>query len=119
MPSLSLPWPPSNNTYWRHVGARVLLSQRGREYRVLVGQQVLVQWPRGIPRPMSGRLSLTIVTFQPDKRVRDLDNLPKAVQDALQHAGVFEDDGQIDTLHVFRGPSERPGALQVTIRVCR
>ena len=28
-----LPWPPSVNHYYRHVGPRVLISRDGRKYR--------------------------------------------------------------------------------------
>nr|DAH86622.1 MAG TPA: endodeoxyribonuclease RUS [Caudoviricetes sp.] len=31
-----LPWPPSVNHYYRHVGPRVLISRDGRKYREIV-----------------------------------------------------------------------------------
>ena len=34
--SLTLPWPPSVNHYYRHVGPRVLISKDGRRYREAV-----------------------------------------------------------------------------------
>jgi len=36
--------------------------------------------------------------FPPDRRRRDLDNLQKSTLDALEHAGLYEDDSQIDLL---------------------
>jgi len=58
--------------------------------------------------------------FPPDGRRRDLDNLQKALCDALQHAGVYADDSQIDRLDVQRGPVVPGGKVivQVTERTC-
>lgn len=38
----------------------------------------------------------------PDRRRRDLDNMPKALFDGLTHAGVWTDDSQIDDLRIVR-----------------
>ena len=53
--------------------------------------------------------------FPPDRRRRDLDNLPKAVQDSIAHAGVFEDDSQIDLLIVRRCEPVKWGKAVVRI----
>jgi crossover junction endodeoxyribonuclease RusA len=36
MYKFTLPFPPSNNTYYRHVDDRVLLSKKGRDYKQAV-----------------------------------------------------------------------------------
>lgn len=51
----------------------------------------------------------------PDRRVRDLDNLPKAVLDAITAAGVWDDDGQIDFLSVKRCGIKKGGKIVVEI----
>lgn len=51
----------------------------------------------------------------PDKRKRDLDNVCKATLDALQHARLFDDDAQIDELHVERGDKVDGGSLFVEL----
>lgn len=107
MTTLALPYPPSTNTYWRHVGARVLISARGRIYRREVGQAVLLAQAQGQVgrQPLASRLAVTIEVQPPDRRRRDLDNLTKALLDALTHAGVWLDDSQIDELRLIRlGP---------------
>jgi crossover junction endodeoxyribonuclease RusA len=43
MIELTLPWPPTVNTYWRNFNGRVLISAKGREYRKAVADQVLIQ----------------------------------------------------------------------------
>ena len=108
----TLPWPPSVNRYWRHVGRRVLISRAGREYRrAICGLLAGGGGPR--KPPAGGRIALAMDAFPPDRRRRDLDNLPKAVQDSLAHAGVYEDDSQIDLLIVRRRKPVRGGRLEV------
>jgi crossover junction endodeoxyribonuclease RusA len=53
--------------------------------------------------------------FPPDRRRRDLDNLAKPTLDALEHAGVYEDDSQIDLLIIRRQDVVRGGSLQVAV----
>lgn len=101
---LTLPWPPSANRYWRHpttgrLAGRHLLSAEGRAYRETVAGIVRA---RKFGEPLVGRLFMDVMAYPPDKRRRDLDNLLKALQDALQHAGVYRDDSQIDALQVTR-----------------
>lgn len=121
---LRLPWPPSVNTYWRHVpvrgGVRSLISRSGRQYRGKVAWVVLEAVSEGRPAVMQrardgARLSVSIQAYPPDRRTRDLDNLPKAVLDALGHAGVYGDDSQIDRLEVERRAVARPGEVVVQI----
>lgn len=116
--TIRLPFPPSANRIWRHVvinkAARVLLSRDGREYRELVAHEVRRQCP-WLRDPVSERLRVEIVAVMPDRRKRDLGNLEKASMDALTHAGVWCDDGQIDDLRIIRGRVETPGWLEVTI----
>lgn len=101
MIELTLPWPPSTNTYYRNVMGKTLISAKGREYRAAVVEQVLIQ--RGAKR-LGGRLIVAIEAHVPDKRRRDLDNLLKGTLDSLTHAGVWLDDSQIDSLTISRGP---------------
>lgn len=99
---LTLPYPPSLNTIWRRVGSKTLLSAAGRAYRLAVAQ-VVAQHKGAFGPPLPGRLRVTIHVHAPDKRRRDLDNLPKAINDALTHAGLWVDDSQIDRLLIERG----------------
>ena len=116
MISLNLPYPPSVNTIWRRVGAKTLLSADGRAYRKLVADAVLLA---GIRRGLQAdaRLSVELLACPPDRRRRDLDNIPKAVFDALTHAGVWADDSQIDRMSVSRMAPVSGGALLVRIEV--
>lgn len=98
MINLTLPWPPSVNTYWRMFQNRMIISAKGREYRKAVADQVMIQ--RGA-KHYAGQLRVVIEAWRPDRRKRDLDNLLKAVLDSLTHAGVWCDDGLIVDLRIY------------------
>ena len=115
MINIILPWPPSVNRIWRSVGGRVLLSAEGRTYRQAVEVAVLEQ--HGAGDPLTGRLSMTIRAYPPDRRRRDVDNMAKAILDAIEHAGsVYVNDSQIDHLSIRRMSVEKPGRVEVSIR---
>ena len=105
---LVLPWPPSANTYWRHptkgaLAGRHLISEDGRKYRKAVGE--LVRANRQAVG-LRARLRIELVACPPDLRRRDLDNVLKGFLDALQHAGVYEDDSQVERLEVAWADSQ-------------
>lgn len=119
--AFSLPFPPSVNAIWRatvitHKGkptARILLSREGKAYRRSV---INVIRSLGHPKtPPGARLALTLTAHMPDRRARDLSNLPKALEDALTHAGVWADDSLIDELRVIRGEVISGGRVDVQI----
>lgn len=118
MIKLILPFPPSLNSYWRHVvinnSPRVLISRDGREYRRSVLLRCNSQGVMDNP-PLGGRLSVVITAYPPDRRKRDLDNLAKAALDALTAAGVWGDDSQIDDLRIIRGGVARGGRMVVEV----
>ena len=116
---LILPYPPSANTYYRHphsgpLAGRHLISADGRAYRAAVHLAVLQQLKAPV-KTMKGRLAVCIVINPPDLRRRDLGNVEKALNDSLQHAGVFRDDSQIDDLRIMRDVPLRGGRVLVTV----
>jgi len=96
--TLTLPWPPSVNKYWRTFQGRMIISAEGRSYRKAVADQVLIQ--RGA-KHFACKLRVNIEAYRPDNRRRDLDNLLKAVLDGCTHAGVWEDDSNIVDLRIY------------------
>jgi len=93
---LELPYPPSANHYYRHVGPRVLISREGRQYRDNIVDILKTERVSRLP----GRLEVWMSFLPPDNRRRDLDNCLKCLSDALQKGGLYEDDSQIKRLHL-------------------
>ncbi len=109
---LMMPWPPSVNNLFATVGETRVLSRVGREYRKSVA---VIVCQAGFPRFGASGLAVSIEAFPPDRRVRDLDNLFKAPLDALQYAGVFNDDSQVQRITIERGKCVKGGLLRVAI----
>lgn len=114
-----VPWPPSVNNYWILVrmgkGGRKILSKRAVAYREEMHQIITTQYP-DIKFTEDKRLKLYIDAYPPDLRKRDLDNILKPLQDALQNEGVLIDDSQIDDLRIKRQEVRRPkGELNITL----
>jgi len=96
---LELPLPPSVNSYWGFSGHRRFLTLAAREFKQQVAH-IVSQQPI---RFGSDRLSLSVTLHFKDRRISDISNRIKALEDALVQAGLMNDDSQIDELHVFRG----------------
>ena len=93
----------------------MILSRAGRKYREDAIYWVHQQTQR--TQPLTGRLQVLIEAFVPDRRKRDLSNMPKAVEDAITKAGIiWVDDEQIDDLRVIRRPVSKPASVVVHIR---
>lgn len=110
-----LPYPPTVNTYWRHVNGRTIVSKRGRQYRRLV--ELACAEAHVQPYDKTTRLTVTLRAHAPDNRRRDIDNILKALLDAMERIWIYGDDSQIDELTITRGTIDAggPGYVQVTI----
>ncbi|MEO1035206.1 MAG: RusA family crossover junction endodeoxyribonuclease [Pseudomonadota bacterium] len=111
MITLELPVPPSGNHSYTTIAGRRVLSKKAQAYRTHVGKLVLAERAN---KALDGRLQVTLLFMQSDNRRRDIDNVVKPTLDALQHAGVFIDDSQVDKLSIHRENSLHMG-LRVTI----
>ena len=103
--------PPTINHYFSRNGNRTYLPAKVKEYRKAVADAVNAA---GCGQA-TGRLSLFVAVYPASKRKQDLDNRIKGLQDALQEAGVFEDDEQIDSLHIVRREVVKGGKVEVVI----
>jgi Holliday junction resolvase RusA-like endonuclease len=112
MLELELPYPPSINHYWRRVGTRTLISREGRRFR----QRVVDILEARRLEPLVGPLAVEVEFHPPDPRRRDIDNVQKALFDALGHGGAFQDDSQIVRMSVAKHDPIDGGKTIVRIR---
>lgn len=107
-----LPWPPTGNTGTRHGGGAHYLTEAHKAYRRTVAELVVgLRLPR-----LVGRINIHAIFAPPDRRKRDLDNHWKVIGDALQHAGLYQDDADIDRLLLERTVPLMNGSVCVVAR---
>jgi len=107
---LSLPYPPSVNHYWVWTGRGWTIGKKGRTF---IND---VKWlTAGKPKGITDRLIASAYVYPPDNRRRDLDNINKAIWDSLEKAGIYENDSQIDELHMYRMPVCKPGKVEIVL----
>ena len=112
MIELELPYPPSTNRLYRRVGPRTILSKEGRTYR----DQVRLIAAASRVTAFTGPVQLELLLYPPDRRRRDADNSLKALCDALEKGGAYEDDSQIVKLTVEKKDPVPGGRAIVRIR---
>jgi crossover junction endodeoxyribonuclease RusA len=103
--------PPSINHYYARAGNRTYLPAKVKEYRQEVADIVAAAGHE----TLTGRLAVFIAVHPASKRRQDLDNRCKGILDALTHAGVWDDDEQIDHLELVRQPIIKGGRMVVLI----
>lgn len=138
---LTLPWPPSANHYrgiqvilpktidmkeylgsngWK--GFYKFVQAHSRPHFFLTddaegfhNEVKAIAWQEGCQK-LSGPLKLTVVAYPPDRRRRDLSNLMKMTEDALQAAGLYDDDFQIEREDLWRRTQVvKGGKLEIKI----
>lgn len=90
------------------------IGAKGREFRSIVADEVWAHEFR-FAFKSSDRLRVDMLAIPPDNRRRDLDNIFKALFDALGHAEIFPDDSQIKKIVAEMGASNKPGGVHVLI----
>lgn len=109
---LTLPFPPSSNTYYRRSGHTMHLSAAGVAFKKEVAKQIADTL--GAVDKIEGRVGIQIELFRKDRRSYDIDNYIKSVVDSLK--GVFfDDDRQVDWLIVKRREVTPPGFCEVIV----
>ena len=99
--NITLPWPPTVNSYYVKAKRGIFISKKGGIFRAACASALNEQMCLGLK--LDFRLTVHVILYPPDKRCRDLDNYMKALLDALTKAGLWIDDEQIDELAIMRG----------------
>lgn len=108
--TVTLPYPPSANRYWRNVAGRVLVSREARTYKTVAAIHARAQGMR----PTAGPVVLTIDAYRP-RRIGDLDNLMKVLGDALRGV-AYEDDSQVVEIRARRFDDKANPRAVVTVQ---
>jgi crossover junction endodeoxyribonuclease RusA len=110
-----MPWPPRVNARTNPFRNRMILSKRGREYRV---DALAALKELGIDKELvSSRLSVSLVLNPPTLRKYDIDNFCKSLFDALTVGEFWIDDEQVDRLIVTKGVKTKGGNIQIKVEV--
>lgn len=118
MIEVTLPYPPTVNHYWgrKHrmsrdrsgklkVFCQTFIKQKGKLFHKLSGWQFKAN---GIRETLTSNLSVTIDVYPPDRRIRDIDNLFKAIADTLEKNNVIKNDNQIQSITISKRDVEKP-----------
>lgn len=108
---LSLPYPPSINTYWGFKGNRRFLTKKANEFKALVN---LLVKQKGVSFGDT-LLEIHIKWHCPDRRTRDIDNPLKPLFDALVQAKLMNDDSQIKRIEIEFSTIIKGGATEIKI----
>jgi Holliday junction resolvase RusA-like endonuclease len=105
------------------------MSKKGREYKSIVKDKIAERImkdrisgrTKAVPRlcagstPSTNRLKMWVCLHAPNRRKYDIDNRAKALLDAMQDGGLFENDEQVDHLWLNRGEIIKGGLASVYI----
>ena len=109
---LHLPYPPSINNYWIASGNRRFVSKRGRDFKLAVQQYVALHQLECFG---DGQVMVNIVLRPRDARLMDIDNCIKPILDAMQDAGMFDNDRQVHQVSITRGLVKKGGGGCIVI----
>lgn len=107
---ITLPYPPSANHYYTIARGRKILSSKGREF--LLACAAVCADAR--IKPIDGPVSYMATAYRP-RKIGDLDNLIKPVQDALK-GWAWHDDKQVDEFTWKRRDDKHFPRIEIEIR---
>ena len=123
MLTIELPFPVSVNSYWQIAGRRLIKTKRARAYIM----EVTLYW---LNAKMLGAkafgedetLAMSIAAHYPVRKGPDcdVDNLLKVLIDAMETAGIYQNDRQIRFIQISREKAKDKtiGSVRVNIKSC-
>ena len=117
---LDLPWPVSANGYWQSVGKRLVKTKQARDYISKVTLDLMeARAEHGLKPFKNGtELAMAISAHYPKRKGpdADLDNLTKVLIDALEVAGVYDNDNCLRHVQITRESGVPEGLVRVYLR---
>ena len=101
--------PISVNALYR---GRRFLTKEGKAIKEDYAWQTKMHWRT---KPTAKRLELRIDAYFGSKRIRDIDNIAKAILDAFKGI-VWVDDGQVDVLHIYRKYDKENPRMEIEVK---
>jgi len=92
-------------------GNRRFIRPRGKLFKEQVAEIC-----KGLPSFGNQMLELSIILFPRDKRLMDISNSIKGIEDAMQDAGLFNNDQQVCKITIERGGKIKGGGCVVTVK---
>lgn len=120
----TLPYPPSVNKYWITRLSKRVNPKTGKKKKIVTRTVRVKKYIRDVGfilfrqrnlKTAKQFLRLELSVYPPDNKKRDLDNICKAVLDALQSSGVCNDDFDIWQLYVERCKVVRGGEVKMKL----
>ena len=109
---ITMPYPPTVNTYYTVARGRKILSRKGRAYKK---EAMLCLYEQAVPKDREGPYAISIHIRPPDKRKRDIDNLIKPLLDSLVEYGAISDDSEVIDLRIQKFNPIKGGSVEVLI----
>jgi Holliday junction resolvase RusA-like endonuclease len=123
MLTIELPFPVTANAYWMIAGRRLIKTKRARAYI----SEVVLYWLNAKAKGAQAfgedeTLAMAIAIHYPtDKRKWiDQDNALKVLIDAMETAGIYQNDNQIRFIQISREEAKDKtiGGVRVNIKAC-
>ena len=123
MLTIELPFPVTANSYWQVAGRRLIKTKRARKYIA----EVTLYWLNAklLGAQAFGEdetLALSIAIHYPVRKGPDcdVDNLLKVLIDAMETAGIYQNDNQIRFIQISREEAKDKtiGSVRVNIKSC-
>lgn len=111
----TMPWAPSVNVWKTPFKSRMILTKRGREYRVKAIDTLGALGLKG--EMIDCNVSVELTLNPPSMRRYDIDNFCKSLFDAMSKAEFWKDDSQIVKLSIIKGVKTHGGNIQVKVNL--
>jgi Holliday junction resolvase RusA-like endonuclease len=123
MLTIELPFPVTANAYWMIAGRRLIKTKRARAYIA----EVVLYWLNA--KLLGARsfgedetLAMSVAIHYPVRKGPDcdVDNLLKVLVDAMETAGIYQNDRQIRFIQISREKAKDKtiGSVRVNIKSC-